>query len=131
MTTVFVNGTFDILHLGHIGLLEHAKSLGDELIVGIDSDARVKVLKGENRPVNNERDRGLMLLATKYVDKVFVFDTDAELVELVSTCDIMVKGSDYVDKRIIGSEVCPKIEFFDRIDEYSTTQKIKDIINRG
>lgn len=131
MTTVFVNGTFDILHLGHIGLLEHAKSLGDELIVGIDSDARVKVLKGENRPVNNERDRGLMLLATKYVDKVFVFDTDAELVELVSTCDIMVKGSDYVDKRIIGSDVCPKIEFFDRIDEYSTTQKIKDIINRG
>jgi len=131
MTKVFVNGTFDILHLGHIGLLEHAKSLGDELIVGIDSDARVKVLKGENRPINTERERGLMLLATKYVDKVFVFDTDDELTELVSTCDIMVKGSDYIDKRIIGSEVCPQLVFFDRINEYSTTQKIQDIIDRG
>lgn len=131
MTTVFVNGTFDILHLGHIGILEYAKSLGDELIVGVDSDARVKVLKGENRPINTERERGLMLLATKYVDKVFVFDTDAELTELVSKCDIMVKGSDQFDKRIVGSEVCPRIEFFERITEYSTAQKIQDITNRA
>ena len=81
MTTVFVNGTFDILHLGHIGLLEYAKSLGDELIVGIDSDARVKLLKGENRPINTERERSQMLLAIKYVNKVFVFDTE-ELAEV-------------------------------------------------
>jgi D-beta-D-heptose 7-phosphate kinase/D-beta-D-heptose 1-phosphate adenosyltransferase len=103
MTTVFVNGTFDILHLGHIGLLEYAKSLGDELIVGIDSDARVKLLKGENRPINTERERSQMLLAIKYVNKVFVFDTDAELTYLVGSCDIMVKGSDYIDQNIIGS----------------------------
>lgn len=131
MTTVFVNGTFDILHLGHIGILEHAKSLGDELVVGIDSDARAKVLKGNNRPINNERERGLMLLATKYVDKVFVFDTDEELNELVSKCDIMVKGSEYLNKRIIGIEACPNVVFFDRIEEYSTAQKVQDIINYG
>jgi len=131
MTTVFVNGTFDILHLGHIGLLEYAKSLGDELIVGIDSDARVKLLKGENRPINTERERSQMLLSIKYVNKVFVFDTDDELIELISTCNVMVKGSDYVDQNIVGSEVCSKIVFFDRINEYSTTQKIQNIIDRG
>jgi D-beta-D-heptose 7-phosphate kinase/D-beta-D-heptose 1-phosphate adenosyltransferase len=131
MTTVFVSGTFDILHLGHIGILEHAKSLGDELIVGVNSDARVKVLKANNRPINGERERGLMLLATKYVDKVFVFDTDEELSELASKCNIMVKGSEYRDKRIVGIEACPTVVFFDRIEEYSTAKKVQDIINYG
>lgn len=131
MTTVFVNGTFDILHMGHVALLEYAKSLGHELIVAIDSDARVKLLKGVTRPVNTEQERGSLLLALKSVDKVFVFDTDDELVELASNCHIMVKGSDYKDKPIIGSDVCPDIRFYDRLNEYSTTQKIQDIINRG
>jgi len=102
MKKIFVNGTFDILHLGHVALLEYAKSLGDELTVGIDSDIRVKELKGNDRPINDQRERALMLLSLKCVDKVMIFDTDEDLIELVSDCDVMVKGSDYKNKPIVG-----------------------------
>ena len=131
MTSVFVNGTFDILHVGHLELLRYAKSLGDRLIVGIDSDDRVTALKGPTRPVNREYERYLMLSCLKPVDAVIVFDTDEELISLIEDCDIMVKGGDYRDKPIVGSDVCKKIVFFDRIHEYSTTNKIQHIINRG
>ena len=97
MKTVFVNGTFDILHVGHIALLDYAKSLGDQLVVGIDSDDRVRLLKGSNRPINSQLERGTILSALKSVDEVFVFDTDDELRSLIQACDIMVKGSDYRD----------------------------------
>jgi rfaE bifunctional protein nucleotidyltransferase chain/domain len=127
---IFVNGTFDILHLGHVALLDYAKSLGSELIVAIDSDKRVKQLKGDKRPINSEKDRGLMLLALKPVDKVYVFDNDEELTSLIKQCDVMVKGSDYKDKPIVGAQFCPRIEFFERIDEYSTTKAIQNIIDR-
>lgn len=131
MKKIFVNGTFDLLHEGHIALINYAKSLGDELNVAIDSDERVKRLKGENRPINDQKERSTLLINLKAVDNVYIFDTDDELEYLVSIHDIMVKGSDYKDKSIIGQDVCKELVFFDRIDGYSTTQKIQDITDRG
>lgn len=130
MKTVFVNGTFDILHVGHLALLDYAKSLGDELIVGIDSDNRVKRLKGDSRPINTQYERGALLAALKDVDRVYVFDTDEELIDLMSKCDIIVKGSDYEGKKIVGQEVCKELIFFKRVDGFSTTEKIAHISNR-
>lgn len=130
MKKIFVNGTFDILHDGHLQLLNHAKSLGDSLSVGIDSDERVKLLKGESRPINNQQERANMLINLKAVDHVYIFDTDEELKHLVSIHDAMVKGADYKDKPVIGSEVCKELIFFEIIDGYSTTKKIQDITTR-
>jgi D-beta-D-heptose 7-phosphate kinase/D-beta-D-heptose 1-phosphate adenosyltransferase len=130
MKKVFVNGTFDIIHRGHIALLDYAKSLGDQLVVGIDSDNRVRLLKGSDRPINSQVERGTLLAALKSVDEVFVFDTDDELTSLIQACDIMVKGSDYRDKPIVGQEICKQIVFFERLNGYSTTNKIQDIVNR-
>jgi rfaE bifunctional protein nucleotidyltransferase chain/domain len=130
MTRVFVNGTFDILHIGHLELLQYAKSLGDHLLVGIDSDNRVRSLKGPNRPVNNQHERYKLMSQLKPVDSVVVFDSDEELIELIKRCDLMVKGSDYKGKPIVGEDQCKKIVFFDRINGYSTTEKIQSISNR-
>jgi len=130
MTRVFVNGTFDILHVGHIELLEYAQSLGNEVIVGIDSDERVRRLKGHSRPINNQFERTKMLKSLRAVSDVKVFETDTELRNLIADCDVMVKGADWQGKPIVGEEVCKRIEFFERIDGYSTTKKIQDIIDR-
>lgn len=127
---VIVNGTFDILHVGHIKLLEYAKSLGDHLTVAIDTDRRIKTKKGLSRPINNEFERKTMLEALKSVDRVVVFDTNEELIDLVKNSDIMVKGSDYKGKSVIGETYCKKVIYYDRIEGYSTTQKIQDIAHR-
>jgi D-beta-D-heptose 7-phosphate kinase/D-beta-D-heptose 1-phosphate adenosyltransferase len=130
MSLIFVNGTFDILHPGHIELLNYAKSLGSHLMVGIDSDDRVKQLKGPSRPINNHKYRSFMLKNLKAVDEVVVFNNDAELINLIAACDIMVKGSDYMGKTIVGEAVCNELIFFDLLNEYSTTKIIQDIANR-
>ena len=130
MKKVFVNGTFDILHPGHIALLNFAKSLGGHLTVAIDSDDRVRSLKGSTRPINTHNERKFMLQNIKAVDAVVIFENDYQLTELVSACDVMVKGSDYRGKRIVGESVCPEIVFFDIDDDYSTTKKIQSIIDR-
>ena len=133
MRTVVVNGTFDIVHVGHIKLLNTARTMGDYLLVCIDSDRRVRELKGDGRPVNSEYERKALLSNLKAVDQVEVFDSDTELEDILKYYkpDVMLKGSDYRDKPIVGSRYCASIEFFDRIDEYSTTKKIQDIISRG
>lgn len=126
MKKIFVNGTFDIIHMGHLAMLQYARSLGDYLIVAIDSDERVKQLKGSNRPINNVCERQTLLEHLKTVDEVKVFNTDQDLVDIIKTCDIMVKGSDYKNQPIIGQDII-EIVFFDRLLEYSSTKKIEKI----
>ena len=133
MKTVFVNGTFDVLHRGHLELLNYAKSLGEFLYVGIDTDERIKELKGPTRPIINQDDRSFFLRMLKPVNQVELFSTDEELENLIKgfNPDIMVVGSDYKNKRVIGSEYAKQLLFFDRIDGYSSTKVIQGIINRG
>ena len=131
--TVFVNGTFDILHRGHLELLNYAKSLGEYVVVGIDSDRRVRKMKGPNRPVNSADDRGLMLVNLKSVDEVRFFANDRELENMVKDVkpDVMVVGSDWKGKSVIGSYWAAELKFFDRIENYATTNTIQRIIDRG
>ena len=126
---VWTNGCFDILHRGHVELFEYAKSLGDELIVGIDSDEKVKKDKGEDRPINSLDDRAIILQSIKYIDRVIEFDSTDELRNLIKDIkpDIMVIGSDWRGKDVIGQEFTDKLVFFDRIKGYSTTDIIGKI----
>lgn len=130
MIQVVVNGTFDIVHLGHLALLNYAKSQGDRLIVAIDSDRRVQELKGPQRPINNQLERKTLLENLRAVDEVRIFNSDKELIDIIAKCDIMVKGSDYRGKPIVGATYCKNLIYFERLDDYSTTNKIQHIINR-
>ena len=130
MKKIIVNGTFDIIHVGHLKLLDYAKSLGDHLTVAIDTDERIKSKKGMSRPINNEYERKLMLEFLKPVDQVIIFGTDQELIDIIKQCDIMVKGSDYKGKSVIGETYCKQVIYYDRIEQYSTTKKIQDIASR-
>lgn len=120
---VWVNGTFDILHIGHIKLLEFASQYG-YLRVGIDTDKRVKELKGEDRPFNTQDDRKKMLESIKFVDEVVLFDSREELIENVKNFspDIMVIGDDYKEQIVYGSEHAKKLVFFEKIPNYSSTK---------
>jgi len=101
---VFTNGCFDILHAGHIRYLSEAKSLGDILVVGINSDKSVKELKGPSRPINSLSDRALILSELRYVDYVVSFEeqTPLELIKIIMP-DILVKGGDYTVETVVGS----------------------------
>ena len=132
MTKIIVNGTFDILHVGHLKMLEFAKSFSEARVrVLIDSDRRVKELKGSERPINNQHDRATFLSALKSVDSVVIFDSDQELDTMIQEYepDIMVKGSDYRGKPVIGSQHCKEILFYDHTG-HSTTGLIQRIANR-
>jgi D-beta-D-heptose 7-phosphate kinase/D-beta-D-heptose 1-phosphate adenosyltransferase len=123
MKKVWVNGTFDVLHLGHIKLLEFAKSQGDYLCVGIDSDLRIKTFKGPDRPINKVHARLEFLSAIKFVDRVVIFNSDEELIIHIKVFDpdIFVIGSDYKNKKVIGAEYAKQLIYFDRLDGYSST----------
>ena len=124
MDIIFVNGCFDILHRGHIELFKYAKSLGDYLIVSIDTDRRVQELKGLNRPFNNQDDRKFILESVRYIDAVYFFDSENELETLISSInpDVMVVGSDWKQKKVIGSQYAKSLKFFKRVGDYSTTK---------
>ena len=123
MKVVWTNGCFDVLHRGHIELFAFCKSHGDYLVVGIDTDTRVKENKGPTRPYNNEQDRMFFLEAIKYIDKVVLFSNDRELRKKLveNKVDTMIVGSDWKGKRVVGQEKVNKVLFFDRIEKYSTT----------
>ena len=120
---IWTNGCFDILHRGHIEMFQYANSLGDSLIVGLDTDARVREKKGESRPVNRLEDRSYVISALECVDAVVSFGSDQELIDHIQRLqpDVMVVGSDWRGKKVVGSEYAGEVRFFDRIGDYSTT----------
>jgi rfaE bifunctional protein nucleotidyltransferase chain/domain len=130
---VFTNGCFDILHLGHVDYLEKAHQTGTKMIVGVNSDASVRVLKGPERPVNNEYARARIIASLQFVDLVIVFheETPLELINILLP-DILVKGDDYSFETIVGAkEVIAaggQVKTIPLVPSYSTTgiiQKLK------
>tara|TARA_R100001163_G_C5025400_1_gene167082 strand:+ start:116 stop:502 length:387 start_codon:yes stop_codon:yes gene_type:complete len=124
MSVVWVNGCFDILHVGHIELFKYASSLGNKLVVGVDTDDRVKTSKGKDRPFNTLKDRVIMLKSIRHVDKVVSFNTDQGLRDEItkSGANIIVVGKEYESKGVIGSDLVEQVAFFDRLGDYSTTK---------
>ena len=123
---IWVNGCFDVLHMGHIELLRYAKLLGHTLIVGTDSDQRIKSNKGFSRPINNLALRVKFLEAIRYVDTVVSFDTDEQLNKLIRfyNADTMVVGEEYKGRRIVGGECVKNIIFYPKQYGLSTTKLI-------
>ena len=123
MKIVWTNGCFDVLHRGHFEMFKYAKSFGDQLIVGIDSDEKVRMDKGPSRPHNCVEDRKFALECIKYIDEVVVFSSREGLEQEIRQLqpDIMVIGSDWKGKNVVGEEYCTELKFFDRIEGYSTT----------
>lgn len=132
MKKVFVNGTFDLLHPGHMALFEYAKNQGDYLLVAIDTDQRVQLLKGCTRPICNQEQRKYMLKCIKFIDEVTMFSSDDELTGIIKeySPEIMIVGSDYRNKTVIGSEHAKELLFFERDTQYSSTKIIETINNR-
>ena len=125
---VFTNGCFDILHVGHVKYLQIAKSFGDVLIVGLNSDASVSRLKGPSRPVNTAEDRAYLLAALEAVDFVVPFESDTpyELIKMIKP-DVLVKGGDYEGKEVVGTEFAGELKLVDFVDGKSTTKTIEKI----
>ena len=125
---IFTNGCFDILHAGHVRYLETAKSFGDVLIVGLNSDDSVKRLKGTNRPINNESDRAYLLAALEAVDYVVLFteDTPLNLIKRIRP-NILVKGGDYEGKAVVGQDIADELKLVQFVDGKSTTKTIEKI----
>jgi len=127
MKKVWTNGCFDILHRGHIELFRFANNLGDELMVGLDTDSKVKKDKGEGRPVNNLEDRVFMLSAIKYINGITYFDSASDLENVIKLYapDVIVVGSDWKGKTVVGEQYAKEVVFFDRVGDYSTTNLLK------
>ncbi len=131
-TIVFTNGCFDILHPGHIESLEKARSFGDRLVVGVNSDLSVKGLKGPGRPVNEEKSRLRMIAALNCVDATIIFDapTPYELIQNILP-DVLVKGKDYDISNIVGADIVManggRVETVELVEGHSTSQIIERI----
>jgi len=125
---VFTNGCFDILHAGHVSVLEFSRSKGDELVVGLNSDDSVRRLKGPSRPVNTQADRALVLAALESVSAVCIFeeDTPYNLIKSVRP-DVLVKGGDYKTNEIVGREFAGRVVRFPLLKGRSTTNIIKKV----
>lgn len=119
---IWINGAFDVLHIGHICLLKYGASLGT-VRVGLDTDERIRKAKGQDRPFNTLRDRIDFISSIKYVDSVVSFSSDDELENCIKdyNTDILLVGSDWEHKKVIGSTYSKEVKFFQRIPEYSTT----------
>ena len=132
---VFTNGCFDILHPGHIDLFLKAQELGDELMVGLNTDASIKRIKGESRPLNNQKDRAIMLAALEMVDWIVYFDEDTPL-KLIAEVKpkILVKGGDYTPETVVGREIVEvnggEVKIIPLLEGYSTSSLIEKI-SRG
>ncbi len=132
LKVVFTNGCFDIIHFGHVNYLSRAANLGSRMVVGLNSDASVKKLKGETRPVQDETSRAHMLASMFFVDAVVIFNEDTPY-ELIKTLqpDILVKGSDYTIDKIVGADIVMqrggRVETMDFVDGYSTSNVINKI----
>lgn len=135
-TIVFTNGCFDLLHTGHITLLNHCATLGDRVIVGLNSDKSVKQLKGNTRPINNENDRALLLASLQNVDAVVLFE-EATPLSLITQIlpNVLVKGGDYEASEVVGAkEVLAnggKIEIVPLVAGKSTTAVIQQLNNEN
>jgi D-beta-D-heptose 7-phosphate kinase/D-beta-D-heptose 1-phosphate adenosyltransferase len=129
---VFTNGCFDLLHAGHVSLLQFARSKGDVLVVGLNGDRSVRALKGEGRPILPQHDRARLLAALESVDYVTVFDepTPARLVRAVKP-DVLVKGEDYTGRTVVGREHAGRVELAPLIHGVSTSDIIRRIRNHG
>ena len=129
---VFTNGCFDILHRGHLEYLAHSSDMGDRLIIGLNSDASVKKIKGDSRPLNDEYSRGYALASLGFVDAVVIFDeeTPEELIKTLKP-DILVKGSDYSENEIVGGafvkENGGEVKTIPLTEGFSTTNIIEKI----
>jgi D-beta-D-heptose 7-phosphate kinase/D-beta-D-heptose 1-phosphate adenosyltransferase len=123
---VWLNGTFDVLHLGHIKLFQHSKKLYPNSIicVGVDTDDRIRQMKGPNRPINPLHYRVEFLKSIRFIDDVCSFATDDELRKEIALFnpDVMCIGDDYRNRTIIGEELIPHIEYVKRFDNLSTTK---------
>lgn len=125
---IFTNGCFDILHRGHVEYLSKAASLGNKLIVGLNSDLSVKKLKGESRPIQDQESRALILAALQCVDFVVLFEeeTPYKLIETIRP-SILVKGGDYNADDVVGKDLVEKVEIIDFVEGHSTTNIIKKL----
>ena len=131
-TIVFSNGCFDILHRGHVEYLSKAADLGDVLVIGLNTDASVRRIKGPSRPVNDEKARAVVLAALEFVDAVIFFeeDTPYNLIKFVQP-DVLVKGKDYKAEDIVGYDIVVgkggRVETIELVDGFSTTKTIEKI----
>ena len=128
--TVFTNGCFDIMHRGHLELLRYCASLGEKVVVGINSDQSVRLLKGPTRPVTSQEDRKFHLESLRFVDEVVIFEEETPyyLIKKIKP-DIIVKGGDYNEDEVVGRNLC-EVKIFNYVEGYSTTRTIQDISNR-